>query len=97
MPIPTFSYTDFHRGPLQKDIVILELDRFLYKQLQQKPKYFDEIEIRVIVGKGSRSKNMIDGTNPFRAWVTEYLNSAGYKYREENDFLGSSGSLMVLI
>jgi hypothetical protein len=94
--MPKIPELDLHKyrpsDPLfiEKDIMNL-LDRFLTPFLV-KPK---GIELRIVVGKGLRSSRSIQGKNPLRFYVENYLNQLGLNYRDAGYHDGQEGVIVV--
>jgi hypothetical protein len=74
------------------------LDDYFQKMAQKfslKLKKGFVVKLGVIVGKGTRSKNTINGKNPLRAFTEEYLNQVGYNWRNGRFGEGEDGVIVV--
>ena len=96
--MPTIPELDLHhykpKEPLfiQADIENL-LDNFLTPFLV-KPKIH---QLRIVVGKGLRSKRSISGKNPLRFYVESYLNILGLAYKDAGLYDGQEGVIIVCL
>jgi len=94
--MPSIPELDLHKyrpsDPLfiQADIENL-LDKFLTPFLV-KPK---AAQVRIVVGKGLRSKRSIAGKNPLRFYVENYLNGLGLQYADAGYYDGQEGAIVV--
>jgi hypothetical protein len=82
------GYFDMHSE------ITLMLDRFLSPFLLQNHR---GIEVRVVVGRGLNSKNLIQGKNPMRYYTEEYLNQLGLRWRNGGYFDGQDGVIVVSV
>jgi len=74
------------------------LDSFLSKvknKHAQKLKKGFVINLGIVVGKGVRTKNWINGKNPLRHYTEEYLNHCGYSWRSGRQGEGEEGIIVV--
>lgn len=94
--MPTIPELDLHKyrpsDPLfiQADIENL-LDKFLTPFLIKTK----ALEVRIVVGKGLRSSRSINGKNPLRFYVENYLNGLGLNYKDAGYYDGQEGVIIV--
>jgi len=92
MNIPTFSYTEIKPGPISQMEYECLLDRFIRINSNSKK----VSRVRIITGKGLRSKNFINNKNPIRFYTEQYLIKTGYSWVEEDYFFGGGTVLVEL-
>jgi hypothetical protein len=85
-------------NPISEQDVWNVLDNFMHtmehKHSMKLKKGFS-IKVGVIVGKGVRSKNWINGKNPLRAYTEEYLNHCNLNWRNGRYGEGEEGVIVV--
>ncbi len=65
-----------------------------HKHAQKLKKGF-VVNLGIIVGKGVRSKNWINGKNPLRYYAEEYLDHCGHSWRNGRIGEGEEGVIVV--
>ena len=76
---------------LQNQVELI-LDKFISKFLVSNRQ---NLQIKIIVGKGLSSKKLIKGKNPLRFYTETYLNNMGLSYSSAPEFDGGSGVILV--
>ena len=74
------------------------IENFLGKMRQkhaQKLKKGFKIKLGIVVGKGVRSKNKINGKNPLRFYTEQYLNHCSFEWRNGRFGEGEDGVIVV--
>jgi Smr domain len=77
-------------GESYYEAAIRVLDNFMSKYLQLK-----SADLEIVVGKGIGSKNFINGKNPLRYYVEQYLDSVGCEYSGGNYLNNTEGVVIV--
>ncbi len=77
-------------GESYYDAAIRVLDRFMLKYLQ-----LPSANLEIVVGKGIGSKNFINGKNPLRHYVEQYLDSIGCEYSGGSYLNNTEGVIIV--
>jgi Smr domain len=77
-------------GESYYDAAIRVLDNFMSKYLQLK-----SADLEIVVGKGIGSKNFINGKNPLRYYVEQYLDSVGCEYSGGSYLNNTEGVVIV--
>lgn len=70
--------------------VELSLDNFLRPYLHR-----NQVRLRIVVGKGTRSQVLIAGKNPLRHYTELYLQKMNLPFREGREWEGQAGVLIV--
>lgn len=85
-----------------KESVELKLDKFIRPFLFRQNGNFNnnvhgntKMELKIIVGKGNNSAHFIDGKNPLRYFVENYLEKLGLNWKNAGYFDGQEGVILV--